>query len=90
MAIKLSIYVQPGAKKTMFDGFFDNHLKIRIKSPPLDGKANEELIEFLSEKLKVKKSCIGIVAGERSRYKIVEIDGVGELTEEYVVQLLES
>jgi len=67
---------------------FDSYMKIRIKSPPLDGKANEELIEFLSEKLKVKKSSISIVAGEKSRYKIVELDGVNDLTEEYVVQAL--
>lgn len=88
--MKLNIYVQPGAKKTMCDGLHGSHIKIRIKSPPLEGKANEELIEFLSEKLKVKKSCIGIVAGEKSRYKIVEIDGVNDLTEAYILQALEG
>lgn len=71
--MRINVYVQPGAKKTSFDGEFNNNLKIKIKSPPLDGKANEELLSYISEKLGIAKKSVRLVSGEKSRYKVVEI-----------------
>ena len=48
-------------------------LKVRLTSPPVEGKANKQLITFLSENFKVKKSEIKIVAGLKSREKLIEI-----------------
>ncbi len=48
--------------------------QIRLKSPPVDGKANESLIEFLSELLRVSKSKIVLKKGQTSRIKCLEID----------------
>ncbi len=69
----LSIYLQPGAKKSAVSGMHDRYIKIKVNLPPVDGKANEALILFLSEFLKIPKSSIKIIAGEKSRIKKLSI-----------------
>lgn len=54
----------------------DGALKIRLTSPPRDNRANDELVEFLSETLGVNKSRIEIVAGARGREKIISVEGI--------------
>jgi uncharacterized protein (TIGR00251 family) len=54
-SILLRVYVQPGASKSEVVGPFNEALKIRIKSPPVDGKANEALVEFLADTLDIAK-----------------------------------
>lgn len=49
-------------------------LKVYVKSPPVDGKANRELIEVLAEHYNVKKNTVEIVHGETSRMKVVRIE----------------
>ena len=71
----LKIYVQPGASKSSVSGEHDGYLKIRISSPPVEGKANEALVEFLSDALKVRKSRIEISEGLKSRKKLLKISG---------------
>jgi hypothetical protein len=72
--MKINLHIQPAAKKTEFVGRYDeNALKIKLAAPPVDGKANKELISFLSKKLKVGKSEIKIVFGEKGRSKILEL-----------------
>jgi uncharacterized protein (TIGR00251 family) len=71
MAFKF--YIQPGAKKTEIKGEFNGMLKIKISAPPVEGAANKELINFLSKKLKIKKSEIKIKNGQNSRIKTIEI-----------------
>jgi len=70
----LTIRVTPRARKTEFSGILDDGtLRIRISAPPREGKANKELIKFLSKILGVRKNQIEIVAGERSLDKIVSV-----------------
>lgn len=54
----------------------DNTIKIKLTAPPVEGKANQQLIKFLSEVLKVPKSSVDIVAGQTSRDKLVSILGM--------------
>jgi uncharacterized protein (TIGR00251 family) len=54
----------------------DGTVRIHLTAPPVEGKANWLLIEFLSELFQVKPSQIAIVAGEKSKDKIVSIDGL--------------
>ena len=68
----------PNATKTEIVDPYGDAIKIKISSPPLDGKANAELIKFLSKKLSVSKSSIRIISGESSRDKLVEIDNLSE------------
>lgn len=65
----LTIYLQPSAKKSEISGMHNGYVKIKLNSPPIDGKANEALILFLSEFLKIPKSTIKIISGEKSRIK---------------------
>lgn len=71
--MKLKIYVQPGARKTEIVGEHDGAMKIKIKAPPVDGKANEEVVRFFAELLGIAKNKIELVQGEKSRHKTIEI-----------------
>lgn len=71
----ITVYVQPGAKKTETAGFHDGKLKIRLNAPPVEGSANKELINFISKSLNLKKSEVRIHSGEKSRIKTLEIMG---------------
>ncbi len=68
----LEIKVVPKAKKQKIVEE-NGKLKVYLKSPPEDGKANKELIEVLSKYLKVKKNKIEIIKGQFSRNKVVKI-----------------
>jgi len=72
----LSVYIQPGASKSEIVGPHGESLKIRIKAPPVEGKANETLIEFLSDLLGVSKRSVQVVKGELQRNKVVRVEGV--------------
>ena len=68
---KISIRVIPNAKKSeIVEG---DVLRVRVKAPAIEGKANKELISVLSKHYKINKSKIRIVKGEKSRDKLVEL-----------------
>lgn len=73
--ITLTLHIQPGAKKTEFAGLHGEALKIRLAAPPVDGKANEALIKFVAETLKLPKSAVNLKSGQTSRRKVLEISG---------------
>ena len=54
----------------------DGSLKIRLTSPPREGRANKELVDFLAELLDVAKSRIEIVAGHKGRKKLIGVEGL--------------
>ena len=75
----LSLRVIPRAKHNQVIGFMpDGRLKIKIKSPPVDGKANNELIIYLAKLLGIKKGAIELLSGDRTRDKRILLKGVGE------------
>ncbi|MDD4995128.1 MAG: DUF167 domain-containing protein [Patescibacteria group bacterium] len=69
----IKIRVIPRAKRPEIVELDDGSLKVKLKSPPLDNRANQELIETLSKYFDVPKSKIIIASGKKSRNKIVEI-----------------
>jgi uncharacterized protein (TIGR00251 family) len=71
--IVLELHVQPGAKKTEFAGLHGARTKVRLAAPPVDGKANEALIEFIAGQYGVPKRNVTIEAGEHSRQKRVTV-----------------
>ncbi len=72
----LRLHIQPGAKKTEVAGQHGEALKIRLSAPPVDGKANTCLIEFLARQLGVAKSAVELISGDTSRAKRVRVGGV--------------
>lgn len=72
--MKKQVKVKPNSKNQNIDETADGSLIINLKSPPVDGKANEELIQILAKKFEVSKSRISIKFGLSSRNKVVEID----------------
>jgi uncharacterized protein len=75
---RLAVRVKPGAAASQVVEFKDNTWQIRIAAPPVEGKANEKLIEFLSVVLNVRKSAISIQRGHAIRNKLLTVDGVSE------------
>ena len=71
----------PRASKSGIAGTRDGALLVRLNSPPVEGAANSELIQVISDALGVPKRSISIVFGQRSRLKRIVVEGV---TEEYV------
>ena len=69
----LELHVQPGAKRTEFAGQHGTRTKIRLAAPPVDGKANEALIEFLAGHYGVPRRNVTIEAGHGSRQKRVSV-----------------
>jgi uncharacterized protein len=76
--ISFLVKVQPGASRASVVGVEGDFLKVRLAAPPIDGKANQALIEVLAEKLDVPKSCVRIRSGLSSRKKVVEVKGCSE------------
>ena len=71
--LSLTLHIQPGARKTEVAGPHGDALKIRLAAPPVDGKANAALIEFLADRLGVAKSTVVLKSGQASRRKVVEV-----------------
>jgi uncharacterized protein len=83
--IRLPVKVTPNAGRNDIVGFKEGVLQVKIGAPPDKGKANKELVDFLSEQLGIKKSSILIVKGQTSRNKIISIEG---LSQEQITLLL--
>lgn len=73
-AWRLLVWVQPGAKKSELDGLYDGRLKIRLQAPAVENKANKALVTFVAKTLGIKKKCVSIERGEKSRAKTLAID----------------
>ncbi|MBD2496779.1 DUF167 domain-containing protein [Nostoc sp. FACHB-280] len=67
------VKVKPNSKQQKVKEQADGSLTVYLKSPPIDGKANEELIKVLADKFDVPKSYVSIKSGLSSRQKLIEI-----------------
>jgi uncharacterized protein (TIGR00251 family) len=73
---RLTVRVRPNARQNRIQGFKEGVLYIRIASPPIEGKANRELADYLGEILGIAKSRISVIKGANSKLKLVHIDGL--------------
>lgn len=77
-ALVLALHVQPGASRTEIAGTHgvagDMRLKLRLAAPPVDGKANAELLRFLAEAFGVPLRQVVLVRGATARQKSVRIE----------------
>ena len=74
--VELDVRVIPRAKKSGLGGVRDGAVLLRLAAPPVANAANDALISFLSDVLRVPRRAIHIVSGERARRKRVAVDGL--------------
>ncbi len=70
----VKLFIQAKAKKSQFIGIYDGRLKLAISAPPIEGKANREIIAFLASYFGVRKNQVKIICGGRSRRKTCIIE----------------
>ncbi len=69
----IKLLVRPGSNSNSIEGAYQDRIKIKIKSPPERGRANKELIKFLSEKTGIPKKNIKILSGLNTSLKDIKI-----------------
>ncbi|RPJ09803.1 MAG: DUF167 domain-containing protein [Deltaproteobacteria bacterium] len=74
--MKISIKVKPNSRESRVEEAGPSQLLVKVKAPPREGKANQEVIESLARHFGVPKSRVTIVAGLKSSKKVVNIEGV--------------
>lgn len=73
-SLVLNLHIQPRATKNEIVGPHGERLKVRLTAPPVDGKANSCLLEFLADYCGVSKSAVTLLGGSTGRSKRVAID----------------
>jgi uncharacterized protein (TIGR00251 family) len=73
-ALLLCLHVQPGARRTSIVGAHGQRLKIALHAPPVDGKANEELLRYLADQAGLRRSQLRLISGLASREKSIAIE----------------
>jgi len=76
MSCCIEIKAVPNAPKSAVVGWLGEALKIKVHAPALEGKANQELCQFLAKTLGLPKRSVRLAQGDTSRKKLIEIDGL--------------
>jgi uncharacterized protein (TIGR00251 family) len=71
-----AVKVQPRARKNAITGTVGDALKLALTAPPVEGKANQAVIEFFAEFFEIPRSSVSIASGETSRNKLIRVNGV--------------
>ncbi len=75
-ACTLELKIIPNAPRDELAGWLGNALKVKVHAPALEGRANDALLDFLAKKLTVPRRAITLIRGEKSRHKVVRLEGV--------------
>lgn len=76
--LTFAVRLQPRSSRNEIAGLLDGALKIRLTAPPVEDKANEQLVEFLARQLDIARSQVSLVSGRRAKNKRVAIRGLSE------------
>jgi uncharacterized protein (TIGR00251 family) len=68
----IAIHAKPGAKRESIAGFYGNSLKVAVKAPPVDGKANKAICSFFADLLGIPQAAVTVVRGDTGRDKVLE------------------
>ncbi|HXF67817.1 MAG TPA: DUF167 domain-containing protein [Burkholderiales bacterium] len=74
MAVYLRVKVKPGARDCSLEPMPDGTWVARLRSPPVDGRANEELVALVAERFGCRKSAVTIKSGASGRMKLIEVE----------------
>ncbi len=72
----LALKIIPNAPQNEIVGWLGEALRVKIHAPALEGRANDELLEFLAEKLGLPRRCVTLLRGDKSRQKVVQLEGL--------------
>lgn len=72
----VKLRIVPNARRSEIVGEYGESVKVKVAAPAVDGKANAALLEFLAEKLGVAVRAVTLVAGEKSRDKVITVEGM--------------
>jgi uncharacterized protein (TIGR00251 family) len=72
--VALRLAVVPNAKRTEVDGLHDGALRVRLAAPPIEGRANDELVAWLAKSVGVPRRAVALAQGASGRRKRVLID----------------
>lgn len=75
-AVVLSLKVHPRASRNELAGSVGQELKLKVTAPPVDSAANEAVLEFLAERLRLPRRCVSLIRGQTSRHKSVRIEAL--------------
>ena len=73
---KLAIKAIPNAPRNAVAGWLGDALKVKVHAPALEGRANDELCEFIAEALGLPRRAVTVALGDKSRQKLLHIDGL--------------
>jgi uncharacterized protein (TIGR00251 family) len=74
--VELSVFCQPGAVRSALVGMHVGSLKVKVRAPALEGRANEALLDLLVDALRVPRGTLRLVSGDQSRRKRIRVEGV--------------
>jgi uncharacterized protein len=77
--LTVRLHVLPRAKRSEIAGLHNGALKVRVTAPPVDDAANRAIVEFFSGLLGISRSNLKILAGNKSREKVLQIKGVSRV-----------
>ena len=78
--ITIEVKVEPRSSQKGIASVMENNIvKVRLTAPPVEGAANEQLIEIIADEFRVRKSRVKIIRGQSSKIKVVEITGIGSI-----------
>lgn len=75
-AVRIAVHITPRANVDQVAGWTGDALRVRVTAPPIDGRANAALVRLLAGALGIAPSRVRVVAGEASRRKLVEVEGL--------------
>ena len=75
--LTFAVKVHPRARKNEITGTVGDALKLALTAPPVEGKANQAVIEFFADFFDIPRSSVTIASGETSRNKVVRVTGIG-------------
>lgn len=74
--MKLNVQISANASRNDIVGWVGDKLKIKIKAPAVEGKANAELLRYLAERLGIRQNCLQILRGDTAKLKVIQIQGI--------------
>lgn len=77
-ACTLELKIIPNAPRNEVVGWLGSALKVKVHAPALEGRANDELLDFLAETLGLPRRNLALLRGDKSRQKVVSITGLDE------------